>query len=126
MTVTGTMTGDMGGKFMGYARRGAAVWALAVIWLAPTSALAGDPQAGKVKARACIPCHGKDGLSKRPDAPNIAGQNPFYMDLQLKKYRSGERRNPVMNVVADGLSDEEIANLVAYYAAIKITVEIPE
>ena len=58
-------------------------------------------------------------MSKRPDAPNIAGQNPFYMDLQLKNYRSGERRNPVMNVVADGLSDEEIANLVAYYAAIK-------
>jgi cytochrome c553 len=111
---------------MDYARYAAVVWALAFIWLAPTSTLAGDPLSGKVKARACIPCHGKDGLSKRPDTPNIAGQNPFYMDQQLKKYRSGERPDPAMNVVASSLSDEEIADLVAYYAAIKITVEIPE
>jgi cytochrome c553 len=121
-----TGIGNMNIGFKGCAWRAVVAGALAVVWLAPAVALAGDPQSGKVKARACIPCHGKDGLSKRPDAPNIAGQNPFYMDLQLKKYRSGERRNPVMNVVANSLSDEEIADLVAYYAAVKITVEIPE
>ena len=67
-----------------------------------------------------------DGLSRRPDAPHIAGQNAFYLREQLVKYRSGQRMHPVMNVVAKTLSDADIDDLVAYYSNIKITVEVPE
>ncbi len=87
---------------------------------------AGDPASGRDLASACSACHGLDGLSRRPDAPNIAGQIDIYMIDQLKKYRSGARTHPVMSIVAGGLSDEDIADLVAYYSGIKITVEIPE
>ncbi len=90
------------------------------------AAEAGDPASGRALASACSACHGLDGLSRRPDAPSIAGQVAFYMIDQLKKYRSGARTHPVMNIVAEGLSDEDIADLVAYYSGIKITVEIPE
>jgi cytochrome c553 len=90
------------------------------------SAQAGDPAAGRTLARACSACHGLDGLSRRPDAPNIAGQIDIYMIDQLKKYRSGARKHPVMNVVAKGLSDQAIADLTTYYASIKVTVEVPE
>ena len=91
-----------------------------------STALAGDPEAGRIASRGCVPCHGSDGLSKRPDAPNIAGQIPLYMTDQLRKYRSGERAHEIMNIVARTLSDEDIDNLVAYYSGLRITVEAPE
>lgn len=91
-----------------------------------TPAQAQDRAAGRTKAMACQVCHGMDGLSRQPDAPNIAGQNDFYLREQLIKYRSGARAHPVMNVIAGNLSDTDIADLVAYYASIKITVEVPE
>lgn len=89
-------------------------------------ALAQDRVAGRTKAVACQVCHGMDGVSRQPDAPNIAGQNAFYMREQLIKYRSGARAHPVMNIIAGNLSDSDIDDLAAYYASIKITVEIPE
>ena len=99
---------------------------LAFVTYAPNPATAGDPAAGRKKAAACRTCHGMDGLSRRPDAPHIAGQNAFYLREQLVKYRSGQRMHPVMNVVAKTLSDADIDDLVAYYSNIKITVEVPE
>lgn len=98
--------------------------ALVLAWGA--AALAGDPEAGRIRSRGCVPCHGSDGLSTRPDAPNIAGQVPLYMTDQLRKYRSGERKNEIMNIVARTLSDEDIDNLVAYYSGMRVTVEAPE
>jgi cytochrome c553 len=94
--------------------------------LAAPALAAGDPAEGKVKARACIACHGKDGLSTRPDAPHIAGQVAMYLREQLLKYRSGERTHAEMNIVAGGLSDADIDDLTAYYSSIEITVELPE
>jgi len=87
---------------------------------------AGDLEAGRVKAKACAVCHGIDGLGKRPDMPNLAGQNEPYMAEQLRRYRSGRRAHPEMNVVSEGLSDQDIDDLARYYAAIKITVELPK
>ncbi|MDH3476352.1 MAG: cytochrome c [Rhodospirillales bacterium] len=101
--------------------------AAAFAMIAPgPAAAAGDPAAGREKAVACRPCHGLDGLSRQPDAPSIAGQVELYLGQQLADYRSGKRQHPVMGVIAGGLSDQDIADLAAWYAAIKVTAEPPE
>jgi cytochrome c553 len=89
-------------------------------------ALAGDAHAGHDKARQCQVCHGMDGLAKVPDAPNLAGDSPIYIEAQLKAFRSGERNHQQMSIVAQGLSDEDMADLAAYYSAIEVTVKVPE
>jgi len=90
------------------------------------SAAAADIAAGRAKAReVCAGCHGVDGLSKVPDAPNIAGQPEIYFTAQLEAYRSGARQHEVMNVVAKDLTDADIENLTAYYGSIKVTVKVP-
>jgi cytochrome c553 len=111
----------------GPARIGLAACVLlaSAIW-ATHPAAAGDPAAGRKKAAVCRACHGMDGLSRRPDAPHIAGQSALYMRAQLVKYRSGERLHPLMNVVAKTLSDADIDDLVAYYSNIEITVVAPQ
>jgi cytochrome c553 len=71
-------------------------------------------------------CHGLDGIARQPDAPNLAGESPIYVARQLEAFRSGERQHPQMSIIAQGLSDEDIADLAAWYSSIKITVEMPE
>lgn len=85
-------------------------------------ARAGDARAGREKALMCQACHGLDGLSKVPEAPNIAGQVESYLVAQLQAFRSGARRNDAMSVVASTLSDRDIENLAAYFAAIEIRI----
>jgi cytochrome c553 len=89
-------------------------------------ALAGDARAGHDKARQCQVCHGLDGLAKLPDAPHIAGDSAIYIEAQLKAFRSGERTHPQMSIVAQGLSDQDILDLAAYYSAIEVSVKVPE
>ncbi len=93
--------------------------------LASGPARAGDAKAGRKAATACQTCHGMDGLSKLPEAPNLAGQVEPYLVKALTEYRDGKRSNEIMNVVAKGLSDAEIANLAAFYAGIPIEVLPP-
>lgn len=83
---------------------------------------AGDVKAGRAKALMCQACHGLDGLSKVPDAPNIAGQTEPYIVAQLKAFKSGTRKNDAMSVVAPSLSDADIEDLAAYFSAIEINV----
>jgi cytochrome c553 len=83
---------------------------------------AGDVRAGRAKALMCQACHGLDGLSKTPDAPNIAAQIEPYIVAQLQAYKSGERKNDAMSVVAPSLSDTDIEDLAAYFSAIEINV----
>lgn len=101
-------------------------FAVAFMLVAPNASVAGDLAAGREKATPCGVCHGSDGIATRPDAPNIAGQTDLYLRSQLADYRSGRRMHPVMNVVAQGLSDEDIDDLVSWYSSIKLTVELPE
>lgn len=103
----------------------AATAAFVVLVLAAGPADAGDPQAGREKARQCAVCHGLDGISKQPDAPSIAGDSAMYLEKQLNAFRAGERNNPRMSIVAKGLSDADIADLAAYYSAIEITAKVP-
>jgi cytochrome c553 len=84
--------------------------------------VAGDAKAGRAKALMCQACHGLDGLSKVPDAPNIAGQVEPYIIAQLQAYKSGARKNDAMSVVAPSLSDQDIEDLAAYFSAIEISV----
>ena len=83
---------------------------------------AGDIKAGRAKAMMCQACHGLDGLSKTPDAPNIAGQTEPYLVTQLQAFKSGLRKNDAMSVVTPSLSDADIEDLAAYYSAIEITI----
>jgi cytochrome c553 len=83
----------------------------------------GDVKAGRAKAESvCAVCHGVDGLAKIPEAPNLAGQNETYLIEQMTAFKSGERKNEMMSVVSQTLSDADIENLAAYYSAIEISV----
>ena len=102
---------------------------LAAILAAPllaAPALAGDATLGRDKAKACAACHGIDGVAKLPHVPNIAGESTIYLEKQLKAFRSGERKDEMMSIIAANLTDEDIANVSAWYAAIKIKVTLPE
>lgn len=83
---------------------------------------AGDWKAGRGKATLCQACHGTDGISKVPDAPNIAGQTEPYLAMQLQAFRSGARKSETMSLVAQTLSDKDIEDLAAYFSAIEIKV----
>jgi cytochrome c553 len=85
-------------------------------------AYAGDIKAGAGLADKCQICHGLDGLSKIAEAPNIAGQNEQYLVKQLTAFKSGERQNEMMSLVAPDLSDQDIEDLASYYSAIEIKV----
>ena len=105
---------------------GAALIAGAALALAAAPASAGDPGAGREKARQCQTCHGIDGLAKIPEAPHIAGESELYLRTQLEAFRSGRRQHEIMSIVARTLSDTDIADLAAWYASIEISVEVPE
>ena len=64
----------------------------------------------------CAACHGAKGISSNPQWPNLAGQKKRYLILQLKAFRSGERKNSLMNPQAQMLSDEQIQGLAQYYS----------
>ena len=89
-------------------------------------AAAQDVQAGARKAIACQTCHGMDGLSRLPDAPNLAGQPVGYLERALRAFRDGVRKNEMMSVAARTLSDQDIRDLAAYYGAIKLEVTLPK
>lgn len=78
----------------------------------------GDAAAGEAKSTPCRTCHGKDGIGTMPHFPNLAGQKSQYLEQQLLAYRAGTRRNEIMNVIAQALSDEDIADLAAYFESL--------
>jgi cytochrome c553 len=98
---------------------------LALVVLAPQAVRAGDARRGREKAIACTVCHGPAGISQVPDAPHLAGQPEPYLAQQLKAYRSGKRVHEVMNVIAKPLTDEDIADLAAWFSEIVVRAEVP-
>ena len=107
-------------------RRSAALVALVALGAGLAApAGGGDPAAGRVKARACAPCHGPDGVSRMPATPHLAGQPAEYLIAQLRAFRSGRRAHAVMGVVAKPLSDADIDDLAAWYASIAIRARPP-
>jgi len=109
-------------------RRGAALAMLLLAGAAtgPARAQEGDPRAGRrLAAGICSSCHGRDGIATLPEAPNLAGQNPAYVAAQLRAYRENKRQNEQMNIVARELTEQQITDLAAWYAAIEVTATIP-
>ena len=78
----------------------------------------GDANAGKQKAATCAGCHGADGKGVAPNPP-LAGMKQGDFVAKLKAYKSGANANPMMKTFADPLSDQDMADLAAYYASLK-------
>lgn len=78
----------------------------------------GNVEEGKAKSAVCVACHGVAGISPNPQWPNLAGQKDQYLIIALKAYRDGDRQNALMSPLAQGLSDQDIENLAAYYASL--------
>ncbi len=91
--------------------------AASFLLLTAVDALAeGDPVAGEQKAAVCAACHGLDGNSTVPNWPKIAGQHEAYLTRQAILIRDGERPVPEMVGIVANLSDQDIADLSAYFA----------
>ena len=80
-------------------------------------ALEGNASAGKAKTAACAACHGADGNSPAPTFPKLAGQGERYLAKQIHDIKSGARPVPMMAGQTDNLSDQDIADIAAYYAS---------
>jgi cytochrome c553 len=96
----------------------AALSLVAFLGSAPAFA-AGSVEAGQLKSATCGACHGMDGNSLNPEWPNLAGQHAGYIEKQLRAFKSGERKNDLMSPMAMILSDEDMADLAAYFATQK-------
>ncbi|MFQ5773634.1 MAG: c-type cytochrome [Kiloniellaceae bacterium] len=93
------------------------VAACAALGMAATAQAGGDAAAGKAKAKSCVGCHGKDGKGKR-DNPPLAGKDAGELAKAMHEFKSGTRKNKMMNRLMKKLSEEDIANLAAYYASL--------
>lgn len=89
--------------------------------LAQTAAVTrGDAaKAQSIVSSVCAACHGADGNSPLPANPSLAGQHSSYLYKQLSDYKAGRRKNAVMNGMVANLSDDDLHNLAAYFAAQK-------
>jgi cytochrome c553 len=85
--------------------------------MAATCAGAADLAAGAAKAQTCGACHGPHGVSQSPLTPSLAGQPDGFLQWQLVYFRNGVRKSPVMQPMAASLSDDDIRNLAAHFAA---------
>jgi len=99
-------------------------FSLAVVWVSMSPvALAedGKSSAGKEKTGHCAGCHGEDGNSLIPSYPKLAGQHASYLVNQLQSFKSGTRNNAMMAPMAAALSENDMADIAAYYAEQKIS-----
>ena len=90
------------------------------------AAMAGNAEAGKTKAAACGGCHGMDGNSMIPAYPKLAGQNEAYIVKQIHDFKANSaRQNAIMLGMAAALSDEDAADIGAYYQSQKLASAAP-
>jgi cytochrome c553 len=82
---------------------------------------AGNAAAGKSKAVMCAACHGADGNSPSDMFPKLAGQGEAYLVKQLTEFKSGVRSNAVMASMVAALSEQDMADIAAYYSSKTIT-----
>ena len=93
-----------------------ALLALSLI-AAAASVRGADVETGRRKAEPCAACHGVDGNATIPGTPSLAGHPAYYTHWQLIMFRNERRRDPQMTPIAAKLSDEDMAELAAYYEA---------
>lgn len=96
----------------------ATIGIVAMLGMVGSAQAAGDPVAGKAKTAACAGCHGANGEGTGA-APALAGKSEEYIVQALQDFKSGKRANPVMKSFASSLSDQDMANVAAYFASLK-------
>src|ERR1700759_3592389 len=113
----------------------AAVFGIASTAVVAQEALKGDPQKGKELSYTCLGCHGVDGYKNaypNYSVPELQGQHHDYLSAALKEYRDGDRAHLTMHSQASTLSDQDIADVVSYFAGKPLTAdakalgEVPE
>lgn len=90
----------------------------ALALIGASSVHAADIAAGKAKAEVCAGCHGENGISQTENIPSLAGQPDQFIQWQLVFFRSGARKNELMQPIVEQLSNEDIRNLGAYFASL--------
>jgi cytochrome c553 len=93
-----------------------------MVSIVASPAIAGDPEAGKIKSYTCTGCHGIPGYKNvypTFHVPKLGGQNEAYIVAALKAYRDGERDHKTMVLQSEALSDEDIADIAAYFASLE-------
>jgi cytochrome c553 len=90
---------------------------LAALTVVQAANAQGDAAAGANKVAICATCHGRDGNSQIPMNPSLAGQNAAYIIKQLEDYQSGARQNATMASMVTNLSEQDIADIAAFYAS---------
>ena len=91
---------------------------LAAFQVQAESLVDGSAEAGKNKSVTCAACHGAAGISANPLWPNIAGQSASYLVAQLKAFKDGERKDPLMTSQAMMLSEQDMADLAVYFESL--------
>src|SRR6478752_5877127 len=81
---------------------------------------AADAEAGKRKAETCVSCHGPGGNSSNNLFPTLAGQTSRYLYLQLRDFKEGRRKDPLMSPMAANLSREDMLDLADYFSSQKM------
>ncbi len=89
-------------------------------------ALCADLATGKNLSAQCSACHGKDGLSRHPETPNLAGLSSLYIEKVLVDYQKGARHDRRMTIIANALSKPQIKDLAAWYSAFEVTAKAPD
>lgn len=87
-----------------------------------TSQAAGDPAAGKAISDTCLGCHGVRSYTNvypTYHVPKLVGQHPDYIVAALKAYKAGERNHETMEAQAASLSDQDMADIAAYFSSLK-------
>jgi cytochrome c553 len=90
------------------------------------SAHAADIAAGKEKAELCVGCHGENGISQTENIPSLAAQPDQFIQWQLVYFRSGTRKNEMMQPIVEQLTNEDIRNLGAYFASLAPPAKPPD
>jgi len=80
---------------------------------------AADVGAGKAKAALCSSCHGANGISSNNDIPNLAGQKAGYLAKAIRDFKSGARKNGMMDSIVPMIADSDIEDIAAYYSSLK-------
>ncbi len=89
--------------------------------LVPTVHAAGDVEQGRAKAQTCLGCHGAPGMRNAYPGyrvPKLGGQHEQYLVAALQAYKARQRAHPTMQVQADDLSDQDMADIAAFFAAL--------
>lgn len=98
------------------------VWMLAAAAVVAATANAGaasdqSAAAGQAKSATCAACHGADGNSVSPQFPKLAGQNADYIVRELQRFKSGDRKNAIMQPMAAPLSTQDMEDLAAWFSS---------